>query len=275
MIVDLKTLKSTSMACIPIFCLQLPAVKFVAPHYSDFSVLPLGPFDGIITWEVIRKHMCISIQNFRAGRWWTLITHIFAHTSVDHFVNNAIGTFFSGLSIINEYSIKAFYGSYIIGAVFGGLATFLEYHWNLRDFLKGLRTSFFGGNIVKSMGRKGFEYYNRMFMHVGASTSLSGLMGFSAANTWCKLSRRYKRFRRNGLSLEQSWKQLLDVESYVLIFTFLHLWSSFAGNLLRVTQRKHGISKIKAYSADSIGHSGHLGGFIGGVIFYNLFYNAN
>jgi len=275
MIVDPKTLKSTSMACIPLFCLQLPAVKCVAPYYSDFSVLPLGPFDGLVTWEVIRKHMCISIQNFEAGRWWTLVTHILAHKSVEHFINNAIGTFFSALGIISEHGIQAFYGSYFMGAAFGGIATFLEYHWNLRDFLKSLRTTFFGGSIIKSLGRKGFEYYNRMYMHVGSSTSVSGLMGFSAAKAWYKLSSRYKRFRRRGMSVEDSCKKLLDVESYFLIFNFLQLWSSFAGDLLKVTKRKHGISKLQAYSADSIGHAGHLGGFIGGVVFYNLFHNAN
>lgn len=275
MIVDPNTLKNTTLACLPVFVLQLPVVKFLAPPWSDLSVLPLGPLDGLISWQFIRQHMAISIENFKAGRWWTIITHVFAHASVDHFVNNAIATLFSGIGIIGEYNVKAFYGSYTVGAVFGALATFMEYHWNLRDFLKGLRSTFFGAKVANSIGRRGFEYYNRMYMHVGASTSVSGLVGFSAASNWFKLSNRYKRFRALGLSREESVKKLLDVHTYFLLFNLFQLVRSFGGDLLKVTRQKRGISKIKAYSADSIGHSGHVGGFIGGVVFYSLFYNAD
>jgi len=273
MMVDPETLGRTTLVCIPLFALQLPVVKFVAPPWSDLSVLPLGPLDGLVTWKVIRKHMAISVQNCKEGRWWTLMTHILAHTSTEHYVSNCIGTFFNAIGIINEYGERAFFGSYIMGAVFGGLATLAEYQWNLKDFLKGLKRTFIGTEVISSIGRKTFEYYNQGFMHIGASTSVSGLTGFSAASTWCKLSKRYRRYRILGLSRPEAVHKLLDVESYFLLFTLLQIVKSFGGDLLSVTRRKQGLSKLSAYSTDSIGHSGHVGGFLGGVVCYHLFFS--
>ncbi|XP_039130970.1 RHOMBOID-like protein 12, mitochondrial [Dioscorea cayenensis subsp. rotundata] len=69
----------------------------------------------------MRKHFMISLDNFKSGRWHTLITSAFSHADLDHLVTNMIGLYFFGSQISRLFGPEFLLKLYLAGALGGSI----------------------------------------------------------------------------------------------------------------------------------------------------------
>jgi len=69
-----------------------------------------------------------SLGNWRAGRWYTVVTSTFMHHGVIHLVDDLWDLWFYGIPIIILFGLSHFAGIYILGGISGGLLR-LHFDW--------------------------------------------------------------------------------------------------------------------------------------------------
>nr|XP_043606873.1 RHOMBOID-like protein 12, mitochondrial [Erigeron canadensis] len=67
------------------------------------------------------QNFMISLDNFKSGRFHTLITSAFSHYDVGHVVSNMIGLYFFGMSIGHQFGPEFLLKLYLAGAVAGSV----------------------------------------------------------------------------------------------------------------------------------------------------------
>jgi membrane associated rhomboid family serine protease len=70
--------------------------------------------------RLIDKHMVLSLQNWRAGRWWTLLTSTVTHYDPIHLAVNMVTLCSCGPGILLRFGIPTFVTLWILGGVAGG-----------------------------------------------------------------------------------------------------------------------------------------------------------
>ncbi|KAK9080393.1 hypothetical protein SSX86_000151 [Deinandra increscens subsp. villosa] len=84
------------------------------------------------------QNFMIQLDNFKSGRFHTMITSAFSHIEVGHIISNMIGLYFFGQSIGHQFGPEFLLKLYLAGA-FLGSAFFLVHHAFLAPSSKNTR----------------------------------------------------------------------------------------------------------------------------------------
>lgn len=81
----------------------------------------------------INKHMVLSLENWRAGRWWILLTSTLTHLEPKHLYVNMLGLCNAGSQIITAFGVPTFFFLWTIGGVAGSAATLCRFALTERE----------------------------------------------------------------------------------------------------------------------------------------------
>ncbi|KAI8391667.1 uncharacterized protein BYT42DRAFT_490172 [Radiomyces spectabilis] len=138
--------------------------------YWQFAIGSTRQFGDYSRLQFMRRHFTNSIDNFKNGRIYTLLTYAFSHQSLNHLGVNMLVLWSMGTGVISAIGASRFLLLYSGASVVGGLVS-LAYQQYLRPALEGHRSGYGAVRKVDS---------------VGASAGVMGITTFFACA--CKLS---------------------------------------------------------------------------------------
>ncbi|EDO47731.1 predicted protein [Nematostella vectensis] len=270
-----------------IFTLSLPCLASRLPSDSDNPLSGLQSLGGPFAMrnETLGKHFAFSPRNLEDGRLYTLVTSIFNHGGMDHFIGNMSILIPVGHDVHRRFGRKHFLAAFIGGGVAGNLAQLAEYVYQQLQWQEVLPSpytwSIFGESFNSTIeswqkGALGSVYtsVNAWRASIGASAALSGLVAIQAcANIRSLISnlQELRIMRRTGVH-DRHREHILYMESlYQLSHLFLTTLVVYedASRLIDSTSSDKGILRtLVAYSSDGIGHAAHIGGFLFGVLYF-------
>jgi len=96
------------------------------------------------------KHMVMSLQNIREGRYYTILTSTFAHSSVSHLLFNMMALWSFGPPIVGIYGVPTFAMLWVGAGLTGGVAQL--YFWSKNSPYDGYRGVGASGSILGILG---------------------------------------------------------------------------------------------------------------------------
>lgn len=102
--------------------------------------------------NVLRIYGQFNYAVLYQGTWWQLLTSIFVHVSIIHFVSNMIFLILFGLRAEELFSDSEYYLVYLLSGIFGGLLSLL---WHPLTVSAGASGAIFGlfGSVLIYMRR--------------------------------------------------------------------------------------------------------------------------
>ncbi|KAL8853047.1 MAG: hypothetical protein Q9221_002077 [Calogaya cf. arnoldii] len=186
----------------------------------------------------IDKHLIFTRDNYNAGRWWTMVTYSFMHTSALHLAVNMLA--FSSFSpiCISTMGLRSFAALWLGGSVSAMYLTMLG------DDYKKKQASSGSSRLITSIGGRPLPQRAQgnpeNTRHIGASASLLSLVTAVACRT--------------------PWHGVYVIPIPVSI----PMYGAVGG---------FAVFSIIAFAQDLvpfIGHAGHLGGMAFGAAYYAL-----
>ena len=83
----------------------------------------MSPQERVDRRQAINKHLVLSSENIQAGRYYTLITHAFAHTDVGHLAFNMFAFYSFGQVVSMVFGTTALLTIFFGGALVGGITS--------------------------------------------------------------------------------------------------------------------------------------------------------
>jgi len=143
------------------------------------EVLRLLPPNGL------KDHFVYSEQAFKAGRWWTVLTHMLAHSDLSHLMNNLISLAFTGRQVRAHLGVAGFYTVFLGGGVVAALNKSTRQLQIQRQYAAMLKLPESWGwvsRLPNNLTEKGSsivaEYTRPEFTYVGCSAGIMSLLGF-------------------------------------------------------------------------------------------------
>lgn len=263
-----------------IVALQLPTMISCAPKGTTLATFQIGfPFNMSKTF--LKHHFAFSPANITAGRYYTLVTSLFNHTDSSHLLANLMILGTSGRTVHTTVGRWHFLSAFLGGGITGNFAMWLHYTIQRTHLQKSIINPntwpLLAGSAIGNTLDQGkqtalsstFTYINSGISCVGCSASVTAILSLEACITLETIITRLRqavhrnRHRRPGDPINEDLNLLYDLAQLMVACSVL--WSdigalfSSGGGLF---------DNFFAYTPDRIGHGGHLGGFLFGILYY-------
>lgn len=270
-----------------IAALQIPTLISSAAKGSGLAKFQSIGFPFNMSKNVLRNHFSFSPANISAGRYYTLVTSLFNHADPHHLLANMMVLATSGRPIHSKIGRWHFLANFLGGGIAGNLAMWLHYNiqkrrFQNRDFLDANSAwSIFGNAAIGNSLSQGkekilgssFDSVNNCSMScIGCSASVSAVVSFEACIAIDTIITRIRRIiQRNpnyrlGNVIEEDLHLLHELTQIFLACVML--WTDLDAMFGKSSSKTGFFDDLFAYTLDKIGHGGHLGGFLFGIVYY-------